>query len=566
MNIIILQATRLGDVLQTTPLVRAVRRKHPDAHITLLIRSMGKSIAEANPDIDDYVLYDEDEVFQDLRADDSERLLHAYRVTDRYIRSLRARSYDLAYNCTHSIASAMLLKLMGVPEVVGAHLSDDWQYVLRGAWTTYFYTSVFHREFNDLNLCDITGRFCEDVEPVHELVFDVRDEDREAAVALLAENGLSPDDFLVFFQLGASDEHKRWPEAQFAGLARLLIEHYNAKIVLVGVKDEAPLGDRLLAAAPGLAVPFFGRTSVAQLAALLGMGRLLVTNDTGTMHIAASVHCPTVLVSVGYVHFRETGPYGEGHVAVECRRDHIGRVDLGAQGPSRMGQLVEEGLRIKPAHVFTAAQTVLVLRAGAAPELFADNEELSDVALYRSQFAADGCLQWYPMILRTPTKTDVARMAYRTMWLEHLAAVRDSEKLAEALQALKACHAPCDTEAVTAWTQEHIEAFDELADIAKRGIRSTEELIEHLESHGSMKRAAQMVEALVGIDLEMRLAGDRRQVSKPLVMLARFERDNLEGGDPNWLARRTLRIYQDCFGRARMARNAAENVMRVFVE
>jgi hypothetical protein len=191
---------------------------------------------------------------------------------------------------------------------------------------------------------------------------------------------------------------------------------------------------------------------------------------------------------------------------------------------------------------------------------------MADVALFRSQFAEDGCLQWYPMIRRVPSKTDVARMSYRMMWLEHLSHASVADKLTDAFRVLCACHAPGDPEIIKAWTKDNIAAFDELADISKRGMRATEELIEHLETRGSMKRASQMVEELVGIDLELRLSGDRCLVSKPLVMLARFERDNLEGSDPNRLARRTLKIYQDCFGRARMAGKAAARVLQVLAE
>ncbi|HEO69755.1 MAG TPA: hypothetical protein ENN80_00710, partial [Candidatus Hydrogenedentes bacterium] len=151
MRVLVLQTTRMGDVLQTSPLIRGIRRNDPDAHIAVVVRRMGKAIVERNPDVDEVIVHDEDELFLDLRAQDSDRLLRAYETADRYVQLLRSKHFDCAYNCTHSLASAMLLKLAEIPEVVGAHLSEDWQYVLRGRWVSYFFTSVFHREYNDLN-------------------------------------------------------------------------------------------------------------------------------------------------------------------------------------------------------------------------------------------------------------------------------------------------------------------------------------------------------------------------------------------------------------------------------
>lgn len=159
MRILVLQTTRMGNVLQTSPLITGIRERYPDAHIAVMVRRMGKAVADRHPDIDEVLVYEEDELYLDMKANDSDRLLHAYETAAQRLRELRDAHFALAYNLTHSIASAMLLKLAGIPKVIGAHLTDEGQYVLRGAWTTYFFTSVFNREYNDLNLCDIARHF-----------------------------------------------------------------------------------------------------------------------------------------------------------------------------------------------------------------------------------------------------------------------------------------------------------------------------------------------------------------------------------------------------------------------
>ncbi|HNT86347.1 MAG TPA: glycosyltransferase family 9 protein, partial [Candidatus Hydrogenedentes bacterium] len=483
MRILVLQTTRMGDVLQTSPLIRGIRERYPDAHIAVLVRRMGRAVAERHPDIDEVIVYEEDELFLDLRANDSERLLRAYDLAEERIRALREEGFDLAYNVTHSIASAMLLKLAGIPKVVGAHLSDEGQFVLRGAWTTYFFTSIFHREYNDLNLCDISRHFEPGVSPPR-LVFEVRDADRAAADALLERRGVPRDAFLVCMQLGASEENKRWSEAHFARLARLLRDRYQARILLVGVREEAVLGEVFEGHAPGLAVPLYGETTIPELGALLERARVLVTNDTGTMHIAAAVNCPVALVSVGHVHYRETGPYGEGHCAVEWRRDNLG---TGHEVP---GGLDEREL-VQPEHALRAVECALRFRETGRVEPVADMPELAPIDLYVTCFAPDGCLEYYPALRRPMTQRDFLRCAYRLMWLDHLGGEgRNVEaQQRESIQRLLRCHDGPDAEAVRAWMRELDGDFEGLAQLAQRGVGATDGLLDHLRGGGGMAKA-----------------------------------------------------------------------------
>jgi len=205
-KILVCQITRMGDVLQTSPLFRVLKRKYPDSRITVLVRPMGKPIAERIPEIDEILIYEEDPIFRDLQSNDSDRLLRAYERVDDYVQRLRAAQYDVVYNCSHSIGSAILLKMVGIPRIIGADYSDDWRFLIRGPWSNYFFTGVFTREFNDLNLCDVSQLYEPEPGPRSDLVFELRDADRESAQRLLAENGIGPDDRMICFQLGASDD------------------------------------------------------------------------------------------------------------------------------------------------------------------------------------------------------------------------------------------------------------------------------------------------------------------------------------------------------------------------
>jgi ADP-heptose:LPS heptosyltransferase len=463
MRILIVQTTRMGDMLQTAPLIRMVRRKYPQGHITALVRGMGKIIGERHPDLDDIIVYNEDDMFLDMRSRDSDRLLRAYRRADAIVQDLRARRFDLAYNATHSIASAMLLRLAEIPQVIGADIGEHGEFILRGAWANYFFTSVLNRDYNDLNLCDISRNFAEGAEPCRELVFALTDEDRQYARQLWAEQGIGDDTFVACMQLGASEKNKRWSERRFAELAQLLCRERDARIILLGVKEEAALGEAFEQAAPGLAVHLYGQTTVPQVAAVLERANVLITNDTGTMHIAAAVKCPIVLVSVGHVHYRETGPFGVGHAAIEWRREKLGRSDLKPASEDERTRITAQQVLPVVDYVLSHAMTTPVVQ-------MQDCAMLREVDVYVTRFAPDGCLQCYPAIARPLRESDLIRMAYRGMWLQQLSQLQDEAAQQESLRQMLACFDGPEAEIVQSWAREHGGQFRGLARIAARGI------------------------------------------------------------------------------------------------
>lgn len=554
MNILVVQTTRMGDMLQTSPLIRMIRYQYPDARITAMVRGMGKIIAERHPDVDDVIVYNEDAMFLDMRARDSRRLLRAYRHADSIVTDLRARRFDLAYNTTHSVASAMLLRMAGIPRVIGADIGEQGEFVLRGRWVNYFFTSVMNRDYNDLNLCDITRHFAEGAQPCRELIFEMREEDRAFAESFWKEHDIQPGDFVACMQLGASELNKRWSQERFAELGRMLRDDRRARILLVGVNEEAPLGEAFERHAPGVAIHLYGKTSVPQLAALLERASVLITNDTGTMHIAAAVKCPIVLVSVGHVHYRETGPFGEGHAAIERRKERLGRSDQLHAQLEEQSSITAEQVRLVMDHVLE--RTVQSL---------ADSPVLKEVDVYTTRFAPDGCLEFYPAIRRPLEERDLVRMAYRAMWLEHLGALPEPGANLSSLRTMLAAFLIPDKHMMSQQCRALALDFGELARIAKLGVEGSQALTDSLRA-SKFQQARQQVQHLMALDEQARLHSELHPACRPLAMMARFERDNLEGADAMHLAAVTLAIYEACSDRAEGMARALDLIARMLEE
>lgn len=525
----------MGDVIQTSPLVRALRRKHPGAHITVMVRKMGRVPAERMAEADDVWVYEEDDIYRHLVSDDGDQFLQAYRAAEAYVYKIRDGKFDNVYNCTHTAASAMLIRAAGVPEVVGADYTSDWRFVLRGPWPNFFFAAVYAREYTPFNLCDTNQHFLpERMDPVG-LSFSIDETDRKEARDVLQAAGINPAERYICMQIGASDDNKRWSEARYAALAQTISAKYNARIALVGVDSEAIYGERFDRFAPGLAVSLFGKTSLTALAAVLEGADLLVSNDTGTMHVAAAVGCPVVLVSVGYVYYRETGPYLPGCVAVEKRQREMIHEGWSARS-------TPESQQPEPQHVAHAVDIAMELKRGAAPARIADSPAWKDIYIHTSAWGPDQCLEWYPLIERNPSETDVMRVAYRAMWIEHL----DGEPHPNETEAIQRYmdHWPDDAD-IAKVVEHSVPLFKELAARAQEGIAATEELLNLISTPGNYSAARPLVAGLSRIDEAIRILGDVHRHLKPLTTAVRFKRDNLEGADPMVLAQSTMAIYRE---------------------
>jgi len=130
--------------------------------------------------------------------------------------------------------------------------------------------------------------------------------------------GIKSEDLLFGIHLGASKSDKTWPVSAFAALANMITREFDAKIILFGSPSEVDLGREFETLAESKPINFIGRTNIAELSALTKKCALLVSNDTGPLHLATAVGTKVIDIFTANVHFMETGPYGEGHYVVQA--------------------------------------------------------------------------------------------------------------------------------------------------------------------------------------------------------------------------------------------------------
>jgi heptosyltransferase-2 len=144
----------------------------------------------------------------------------------------------------------------------------------------------------------------------------LREEDRRWAEDFLRNLGLLDGRPLIGMNPGAAYGFaKCWYPGRFGELGKRLCERLKATVLVFGREEEKPIADEILQHLGGQGIDLTGRTRLLQLAALLERCHILVTNDTGTMHVASGVGTPVVAL-FGSTDPLATGPWGEGHVVV----------------------------------------------------------------------------------------------------------------------------------------------------------------------------------------------------------------------------------------------------------
>lgn len=319
-QVLILNITRMGDLIQMGPLLARLREEQPGVAIDLVIDRQFAPVASMLDGIRDVICFDFHELIDSSRASIKDAVA-LYREVADWARPMLDRGYDRIVNLTFNRPSAFLAGYVGASDIRGGRSAWDGGVVIDNAWMAYFTDIHRVRRINRFNLVDVyalggsgPGEFV----PLH---VTLRTESRDWARRLLAAENPETAQWIAV-QAGASDIMKAWRPAHFGTALAALTGRWKGGVVFIGAPSERETIAQVIQAYRGAGGrnPFInaaGRTSLEQLAGLLAETRLLLTNDTGPMHMAVAVKTPVVDLSVGHVDFRETGPYGAGHWVVQ---------------------------------------------------------------------------------------------------------------------------------------------------------------------------------------------------------------------------------------------------------
>jgi lipopolysaccharide heptosyltransferase II len=274
MRILLLSLLPIGDTLFTTPAVHALRKRHPDAHITALVYPTNAGILRANPDIDNLLYWPTRQTWPGLTG------------VLRLFRTLRRSHFDLAVE--FSSYNMWVTFLSGIPLRTDMQLPRFW-WGLPGAGREWrkrhaveHYTDVVRR----LGI------------PVEDMALRIHPsaEDEKRVSSWLDRYEVRPDEMLVSIHPGGEGlwGRKQWGAANFAEVATGLYSHLGARVILMGGKEDAPLAAEIAARTVAHIINATGQTSLGETAALTKRCALFVGNDSSPLHIATASGTPVV--------------------------------------------------------------------------------------------------------------------------------------------------------------------------------------------------------------------------------------------------------------------------------
>lgn len=302
-RILLLRLERIGDLVMALPAIADVRALAPDATIDLVVGSWNRRLAEAIRSVTSVRTLDAEWLAREGGGLGVPTLLRA-------ARAWRRDHYDLAINFEPDVRSNLLLAASGAAWTAG-YRSGGGGPLLDAAFD---YDVARHTTDNALRLVASTFERTPPISSDANLVLP------PSAVAAAAERLAGSHGLLVGLHASGGRAIKQWEPARFAEVARRLVVATEATIVLTGSPADRAIVDEVKATLPpGRVIDVAGAIDLLELAAILQRLDLMLTGDTGPMHLAAAVGTPVVAVF---------GPSDPARYAPRGPSDHVVRVSL----------------------------------------------------------------------------------------------------------------------------------------------------------------------------------------------------------------------------------------------
>ncbi|MCC6444203.1 MAG: glycosyltransferase family 9 protein [Armatimonadetes bacterium] len=288
-NIVFFQVDNIGDILMATPALRALHRRFPEARMIGLVNQFGKELLEHNPDVDQLIVVDHRRMINSVKAEAPWEFVRHNSDQIRLLKQYRCDVGVSLVSCGSPAGAAQLLfSMAGVPYRVGlqgcyAHLLNQ-----------HTEDTGKHRAEISLDVVRLLGADDEG----REINLPLSEEDSEFARQYWQEHRVPEGAPVVALNPGGNLYRlsRRWMPEGFVEIGDRLRDRYGATILLIGGPDETALTEEIAARMQYPPLDVAGRTTLRQLAALLADVRMLVTNDTGSLHIADAVGTQTVAI------------------------------------------------------------------------------------------------------------------------------------------------------------------------------------------------------------------------------------------------------------------------------
>lgn len=296
-TILVVRNDRFGEFLLNIPSLRALKEAFVNAKIILIVDPYVKELAECLPFIDEII----------------EWAIKKHTLTEKFhlITYLKNKDIDAAIILNPSKEFNVFAYLAGIP--IRAGYNRKWGFLLTHKIEDRKYLGRKHEIDYNLELVGLVGAKTTDKTlslTINDGIID----------KLSKDSGIENFDNLVAIHPWTSDPIKQWPLQNFRELAQRLLEDPNIKVIVIGGKENQDESNKLFTDSGSGLINLTGKTTLKQLAGLLKRCKLLVSDDSGPVHLACAVNTPVIAIfrnDIPAKTARRWGPWGRGHAIIE---------------------------------------------------------------------------------------------------------------------------------------------------------------------------------------------------------------------------------------------------------
>ena len=294
-KILIIQTAFPGDLILTTPLIRAAKEKFPDSELHILVIPQTQELLKNNPHIKGMIVY----------AKKGGNGLGFWQA----VKKLKSMRFDLALIPHRSFRSGLLAKLAGCELRVGFKNSAGKIFLT----DRVDYRLDQHEIVRNLSLLGWEGA---QPEPILPELFPSEEEITRVEAYLNEHNSKIGDD-LVCIAPGSVWATKRWLPESFAQVGDLLMKKEQVKVVLIGSGDDCRLAEEISSMMSSKPINACGRLNLLESAALISKAKLVISNDSAPTHIAVAMRTPVITIFGSTVPEFGFYPFGEGNAIIQ---------------------------------------------------------------------------------------------------------------------------------------------------------------------------------------------------------------------------------------------------------
>jgi len=317
-NILIVRLSSIGDVLMTNPVIKILRKRYPDAYLAYLVEDKSKDMVTGNSYLDETILFDKGK-FKNLRKDTG--IISALKSLSPLVNKLRERNFDLVIDLHGVFRSGLLSYLTGAKKRIGI----DKQLI------SLLYTDKMkenleiHAVDEYLNLLKLIEVAPDQYEKEFMIASSKKDEDY--IKQLIQKHGIKNDELLIAFNPATSREDKEWSEDKFAQVGDWINDNLQARVLVLGGPADENKVKRIINKMETKAINLAGKTTLKELSCLLKKIDLLITGDTGPMHMGMAVGTPLIAL-FGPTRPVRYGPYQGQNLVIKSPGDDIDKIEV----------------------------------------------------------------------------------------------------------------------------------------------------------------------------------------------------------------------------------------------